>query len=93
MTTITTAAGGQAPSQASDTLVVHPGVAGPVGTTAVTKLSLAWYEAFPHLAAAKWTVQVDPPFALTPPVTVVAGGPIAEGGFATVIQRYRAIGY
>lgn len=62
--------------------------------TAVVRPPFGWFGAFLSPASAqKWLLQVDQPYALKPPVTTVAGGPIAEGGFATVIQRYRAIGY
>lgn len=59
----------------------------------VVAAPFGWFEGFLGPAAIKSVVHVQQPYALVPPAAAVAGGPIAEGGFATIIQRNRAIGY
>lgn len=96
MTTITTAVGGGAATQNSDSVVVHQGHVAPVGlpAPAITAPVFGWFGSFPGPSAlAKSVIHFNQPFAFNPPVVTVSGGPMAEGGFPSVIQRFRAIGY
>lgn len=96
MPTVTIAVGSGATMQNSDYVVVHQGHVAPVGlpTTVIVAPAFGWYGAFPGSAAlAKSVIHFDQPFAFNTPVVVISGGPMAEGGFPSVIQRFRAIGY